>query len=260
MFSIQRIESFSEIEDLKREYFSSLRGPQEAWLEEQLHTRETLLFKIFTGIRCIGYYCIDSRNNLLLQFFILKDFVRLSVEAFRFVICESQIGSAYVTTRDPLTLSLCLNFHKKIALESYLFELGKKKKASLEGFDNPEFRVANTQDIEGVVEISGDFFGNVENEVERRRLYLLLCNEDLLGIGYLSTHFCSDKAANLGVFTNPEFRGRNIGSYILMKLVEQCEKRGLAPIAACYHENLDSKGALEKAGFVSIDRTIIATF
>jgi len=260
MFSIHRIESFSEIEDLKREYLDSLRGPQEAWLEQQLYTRETLLFKIFAGDRCIGYYCIDSKNNLLLQFFILKDFIRLSVEAFQFIICESQIRSAYVTTRDSLTLSLCLNFQKKIALESYLFELNKKNKVSLEGFDNPEFRIANTQDIERITESSGDFFKNVENEVKRRKLYLLLCSEDLLGIGYLSTDFCSDKAANVGMFTNPRFRRRNVGSYILMKLVEQCEKRRLTPIAACYHENVGSKRALEKAGFVSINRTIIVTF
>ena len=35
MFSIHRVKSFSEIEDLKKKYFDSLRGPQEAWLEEQ---------------------------------------------------------------------------------------------------------------------------------------------------------------------------------------------------------------------------------
>ena len=39
MFSIHRVKSFSEIEDLKKKYLDSLRGPQEAWLEEQARAR-----------------------------------------------------------------------------------------------------------------------------------------------------------------------------------------------------------------------------
>ncbi len=260
MMSVDTYESASEVRDLRHAYLGSLRGPQEAWLEEQVHVRETA-FRLFVHeSRPIGYCYVDPSKRLLLQFFMTADFSRFSVEAFESVLGEQQIKSAYVTTRDPMALSLCLTFQKRVDLEALLFEHRFLSDISLQEIGDSQFRLACHSDVQRVVDVSGDFYGDVESEIKSERLYLLTSRENLPGIGYLGTQFCSPRSANLGMFTNTSFRRQNVGSYILQKLVEECHGNGLSAIAACYHENVESKRTLEKAGFVTYDRTLLVSF
>jgi len=260
MMLVDTCENASEVRDLRQAYLGSLRGPQEAWLEEQVHVRETV-FRLFVhGGQPIGYCCVDQVKRLLLQFFITADFSRFSVEAFESVLGEQQIKSAYVTTRDPMALSLCLMFQKRVALEALLFEHRFPTDISLQEIGDSQFRLARHSDAQRIVDVSGDFYGDVESEIKRERLFLLTSREDLLGIGYLGTQFCSPRSANLGMYTNASFRRRNVGSHILQNLVEECHDGGLSPIAACYHGNVESKRTLEKAGFVTCDRTLLVSF
>ncbi len=260
MMSVDTSENASEIRDLQQAYLVSLRGPQEAWLEEQLHVRETV-FRLFVHQgQPIGYCCVDPCKHLLLQFFITQEFSRFSVEAFESVVHEQQIKRAYVTTRDPMALSLCLTFQKRVTLESLLFEHRFPSDISLQEIGDSQFRLARHSDAQRIVDVSGDFYRDVESEIKSQRLYVLTSRENLLGIGYMGTQFCSPRSANLGMYTNASFRRRNVGSYILQKLVEQCHDSGLSPIAACYHENDESKRTLEKAGFAAYDRTVLVSF
>jgi GNAT superfamily N-acetyltransferase len=248
------------LQSLRREYLSSLRGPQEAWLEEQLHIRNPDFFTLRDNSQVIGYCCVDQSKSLLLQFFVREEFSQSSIELFETILRERQVRHAYVTTRDPLALSLCLTYQKDIALESYLFEHRFPTDIKLKDIGSSRFRLAVDSDLEQIREASGDFYGDVESAIKKSILYVLTGKTGLLGVGYLSTEFCSPGAANLGMFTSMRFRGRGIGSYVLQRLVGECRSRGLLPIAACYHENLESKRALEKAGFVSYDRTLLVSF
>ena len=260
MMSVDTCENASEVRDLRHAYLGTLRGPQEAWLEEQVHVRETV-FRLFVHKgQPIGYCCVDPFKRLLLQFFITADCSRFSVEAFESVLGEQQIKSAYVTTRDPMALSLCLTFQKRVALEAFLFEHCFLTDISLQEIRDSQFRLARHSDAQRIVDVSGDFYGDVESEIKSERLYVLTSRVNLLGIGYLGTQFCSPRSANLGIYTNASFRRRNVGSYITEKLVEECYDSDLAPIAACYHENVESKRTLEKAGFVTHDRTLLVSF
>lgn len=260
MISVDTSENASEVRDLRRAYLSSLRGPQEAWLEEQVHVRETVFRLFIHQGQPVGYCCVEPLKYLLLQFFIAQEFSQFSVEAFESVIHEQQIKKAYVTTRDPIALSLCLTFQKHVALESLLFEHRFPSDISLKEFGDSQFRLARHSDAERIIDVSGNFYGDVESEIKSERLYVLSSLENLLGIGYMSTQYCSHHSANLGMYTNASFRRRNVGSYILQKLVEECHDSGLLPIAACYHENNGSKRTLEKAGFTAYDRTVLVSF
>jgi GNAT superfamily N-acetyltransferase len=260
MVSVRICENLDEIRGLREAYLCSLRGPQEAWLEEQVHVRDTDFHVFVDDGRRIGYRCVDGSKRLLLQFYVSEEFSGFSVEAFESMLGETGIRRAYVTTRDPLALSLCLTFQKSVALESFLFEHRFATDISLQGIPSSQFRLVDHSDAAKIREVSGDFYGDVESEIKSKHLYVLTAGEDLLGIGYLSTRFCNIDSANLGMYTNPSFRRRSVGSYLLQKLVEECRANGLVPIAACYHENPESKRTLEKAGFVSYDRTLLVSF
>lgn len=263
MISINTLQSFDEIIDLKDEYIKSLTGSQEAWLEEQ--TWNHSLYEICFSKQRIGYFCSDASCRMLLQFYVSDNHKQISEKIFSFLISNNYFKRAYVTTRDTLTLSLCLDFQRKVSLEAYLFQDNEKVKIELKDFEYICFRSATELDMEKINDICGDFFGNLE-EVKKRyshqnnELFVLYSDKVLLGAGCVESKYCSLGSANIGMFVNEDFRRIQIGSYITTRLKEYCYSNDLVPIAACYHANDASKKTLEKAGFVTKDRTIIVEF
>jgi len=263
MIRINILRSFDEIINLKSEYIKSLTGPQEAWLEEQ--TWKHSLYEICFNKQRIGYFCFDASCRMLLQFYVSDNHIRESQEIFQFLISNNYFKKAYVTTRDTLTLALCLEFQKKVSLEAYLFQDNERVKIELEGFEDICFRRATESDMEKINDVCGDFWGNLE-EVKKRysepnnELFVLYSDKVLLGVSCVESKYCSPGSANIGMFVNEDFRRRQLGSYIVTKLKEHCYSNDLIPIAACYHANDASKRTLEKAGFVTQNRTIIVEF
>jgi len=258
MISINTLQSFDEIIDLKHNYIKSLTGPQEGWLEELSWNHS--LYEICLNKKRIGYFCSNPSSRLLLQFYLPDDYIRESREIFSFLISNDVINTAFVNTRDILTLSLCLDFQKKVSLEGYIFQDNKKVKIELKDFENICFRRATEPDIENINDICGDFFGNLEETIQNDELFVLYSDKVLLGVGCVILKYCSPGSANLGMFVNEDYRRRQIGSYIVTKLKEYCYSKNLVPIAACYHANKASKKSLEKAGFIAKDRTILVEF
>jgi len=262
MISINTLQSFYEITDLKGEYIKSLTGPQEAWLEEQAWNHS--LYEICFNKQRIGYFCSDSSSRMLLQFYVSDNHIGESQEIFSFLI-SNYFKRAYVTTRDALALSLSLDCQKKVSLEGYIFQDNEKVKIELGDFENICFSPATESDMENINDICGDFFGNLEETKTRyseqnNKLFVLYSDKVLLGVGCVELKYCSPGSANIGMFVNEDFRRRQIGSYIVTKLKEYCYSNDLVPIAACYHVNNASKKTLEKSGFITKDRTIIVDF
>ena len=263
MINVNTLQSFDEIISLKAEYMKSLAGPQEAWLEET--AQNNALHEICFDKQRAGYFCSDTSCNLLLQLYILGDYIRKSQELFPFLISNDFIKTAYVTTRDSLALSLCLDFQQQVSIESYLFRDNEKVKIELRGFEHICFREAIQSDVENINDICERFFGalyqryglTIGKSTRENKLFVLYSGAMLLAVGCVETQYCSAGSANLGMFVNEDFRRRQVGSYIITKLKEYCYSNGLEPIAACYHENQASRRTLEKAGLVARDRTLL---
>jgi predicted acetyltransferase len=56
------------------------------------------------------------------------------------------------------------------------------------------------------------------------------------------------------------YRGRGLGRSVLLHLKEHCYKVGWKPICSCAVDNLASKKAIERAGFLSEHRMVKITF
>ena len=86
MVSMDICKDLSAIDSLRAAYLSSLRGPQEAWLEEQVHVRSPDFHIFRHGGQPIGFCCVDRSKHLLLQFHILDEFSHLSLAAFEMML------------------------------------------------------------------------------------------------------------------------------------------------------------------------------
>jgi L-amino acid N-acyltransferase YncA len=259
MLTVRSGGRLDDVAELLPRYLGSLRGPQEAWLQEQLFVRDVEVALVRDSQETVGYACADREHELLLQFYLQDSALSSAEPAFRTVLEELGLKKAYVTTRDPLALSLVLEVRPRIELESYLFEYagepwepGRRNRMSL--------RLARAEDLPRIAAASGEFFPNRKREIEEGELHVLTEGDALRGIGYLSTRHCSPGTGNLGVYIPADLRGMGLGSTVLQELKRCCDARGLAPIAACYHENVASRRTLEAAGFVSRDRTFLASF
>lgn len=57
--------------------------------------------------------------------------------------------------------------------------------------------------------------------------------------------------ADVGMVAARAYRGRGLGSSMLMRLKQYCYAAGWQPICSCAADNHASKKAIEKAGFIS---------
>jgi len=57
--------------------------------------------------------------------------------------------------------------------------------------------------------------------------------------------------ADVGMVVARAYRGRGLGSSMLMRLKQYCYAAGWQPICSCAADNHASKKAIEKAGFIS---------
>jgi GNAT superfamily N-acetyltransferase len=255
--TLELLGSIEAVRDLLPRYLDSLRGPQEAWLQEQLFARRVGVIRIYDGTTDAGYAVSDPAKGLLLQFFVRREHLSLAEPAFLRVKTEARIRQAFATTRDPVALGLCLSHKKAVHLESFLFEECRPPDGEPAFPDEHSFRPASAEDVARIRGVCGEFFPEPERDAEAGCLHLLEKGTRLLGVGYVSDRFCSPGSANVGMFVAGAYRRRGVATEVLVRLRRLCADRGLAPIAACHHENGASRGALAKAGFVSADRTFL---
>jgi hypothetical protein len=58
MFYIDICKDINEIQNLRTDYLAYLRGPQEAWLEEQVYVRNPDFYVFGNDDQRIGYCCV----------------------------------------------------------------------------------------------------------------------------------------------------------------------------------------------------------
>lgn len=66
--------------------------------------------------------------------------------------------------------------------------------------------------------------------------------------------------ADLGMVADRAYRRRGVGSSMLVHLKRHCYAVGWKPICGCAVDNIASKKAIEKAGFVAEHRMVNVTF
>ena len=254
-----------DIQRLREDYLRTLVAPADGMWEAAVIAHATFRDIQDRG-RHAGHFCLDSSNDLL-RFHLTGEYRARAQEIFRQIIAMHGIRRAISSTIEPPYLSLCLDFQKSITPHMYLFrdhtwveprveagECDVTRVRSTEFAEIVRFYRANTDDPDDWIEAF------VRERIARGELFALHDGRQLIAAGECIPSSTQPPYADLGMVVARSRRGRGLGSSMLIHLKERCRRLGWKPICSCAADNVASKRALEKAGFVSDHRMVTVLF
>jgi RimJ/RimL family protein N-acetyltransferase len=216
--------------------------------------------------RYIGHFCLDS-HNYLLRFHLLEEYQTQAQEIFRQITSTYEIQCALVSTIEPLYFSLCLDVQKSIAPQSYLFRDYRRVELSAT-LSNSTFRKAEMSELDEIVRFYHENAEGpgawiepfVHKRLARSELFVWYHQQTLVATGECIPSQLQPPYADLGMIVAQSYRGRGLGSSVLIRLKEYCYEASRKPICSCAVDNHASKKAIEKAGFLSEQRIVKMMF
>lgn len=242
-----------EMKDLTQEYVSTLQSPFDSFLED--HIIKSTFYKIIVNNETVGYYAI-FKDQLLTQFFLKVSMYSKSQELFKRVLENHPIKSIFVPTSDEFLLSTVLDQEYIMTKQAYFFQDSKIHLSQAKLYNDGQFRKAELDDVEQIIEVSQDFFDGLEERIEEGQIYVLTNEGTLLGVGIVEKSILQVGYASIGMFVNDTFRKQGIGRTIIHHLKGYCYQNNLTPISGCWYYNTNSKLTLESAGMVSKTRLL----
>ena len=265
MMKCRLIEDICVIEQLQRDYLRTLVAPMDGMWESAV-IAHAAFWEIQERGQHVGYFCIDA-NNYLLRFHLVEDYQSQGQQLFRWIVSTCNIQYAITSTIEPLYFSLCLNLQTGITLHSYLFRDHKRVELS-SGLNNGIFRKAEKHELDGIVSFyqantqgTGEWIeAFVKRHLDQEELFVLYDRQTLVAMGECIPSQKQLPYADLGMIVAQSYRGRGLGSFVLTRLKKHCYEAGWQPICSCTSDNLASKRAIEKAGFISEHRMVKVRF
>ena len=256
-----QLEHAETIQRIRDDYLRTLVAPMDGMWERAI-IAHAAWWEIQDHEQHAGHFCIDS-NNYLLRFHLVEQYRARAQELFRWILATYGIEHAIASTIEPLYFSVCLDVQQSMTPHSYLFRDSKRiefasgsnesslRKAAQSEFDDlVHFYRANTKG-------SGDWIeGFLQKRLDRDELYVLHDRQTLVATGECIPSQQQPPYADLGMVVDQSHRGRGLGSFMLVQLKQRCYEAGWKPICSCAAENLASKKAIEKAGFISEHRMV----
>ena len=253
------------IEQLQSDYLHTLTTPMDGMWEEAVIVGATFREMQDDG-RNVGHFCLDSAGQLL-RFYVKDEFRDQAQKLFHWLVSGHQISSAIVSTIEPLYFSLCLDIQKGVVPRHYLFRDFKQVPISA-AFAGYSFRKAEQQELADIArfyhdnaEGPGDWIEPfVQKRLTRGELFVCTEQERVIATGECILSRRQPPYADLGMIVAQAYRGRGLGTCMLLRLKVRCYEAGWRPICSCAVENVASKKAIEKAGFLSEQRMVQMTF
>jgi RimJ/RimL family protein N-acetyltransferase len=253
MIKIIPVDSLSEIQAQREIYMHELPYSQELNTEENVW--ECQHFKIHYDSTWIGYACISS-NKTLWQFYLMKSAGIHAQEIFRTLIDQGYIKAAECISFDHLLMSLCMDFHQTACCSAYVFRDDSDANYPFSSIGHIHLRQAKKEDFDILSEISGDFFYNLEDHIQKKEVVMFYSDDELLGAGTCKKIFSSLNYYDIGMVVADKHRNKGIGTLIVTQMKKYCYDHDLIPVCGCWYPNLASKRTLEKAGFIAKHRVI----
>lgn len=100
----------------------------------------------------------------------------------------------------------------------------------------------------------------LQRRLYRGELFLLYKGQMLVATGECIPSQFQPPYTDLGMVVAQSQRGKGLGSFMLIQLKKHSYANNWKPICSCAANNLASKRAIEKAGFISEQRMVKITF
>lgn len=253
MIKIEQVDLLSEIQEQRELYMHELPYSQELNTEENVW--EAQYFKIYFESDWIGYACIGS-DKTLWQFYLINTAWIHGQDIFRTLIDQGYVKGAECISFDHLLMSLCMDFHKTACCSAYVFRDDTDVNYHLSSIRNLYFNKAKEDDFDVLTEISGDFFYNLKEHIQKQEVMMFYSGGELLGAGTCKKIFSSLNYYDIGMVVVDKHRNKGIGTLIVTQMKKYCYDHNLVPVCGCWYPNLASKRTLEKAGFIAKHRVI----
>lgn len=256
-FALQR-SSLDDILQLRKEYLDNLLEAQELLLELSIHDAECFVFEI--DGKTAGYVCIDEQ--VILEFHVVESYINQVDEIFLYLLDNTSIQSALIKSFDHMFLSCALNYQKGLDVVGLLGRHYRKTNL----FRPPVLfkrRLAYQEDLTLIKEVEQNVFTQIarmQKAIERKHVYLYFSGDDLLGFALIQTIVQSRPDVDLGLVLVKHYRRLGIGPHLLQDLIEHCFTLGLNPVGGCAAENIASRRAAERVGFISQYRLLKVHF
>jgi predicted acetyltransferase len=193
--------------------------------------------------------------SLITQFALAQPYKRYGQPAFQRLRKLEQVQSAFVATYDEFFLAHALDEYRQLAKQAYFFSLGRPAQPdrSAGAFT---LRQATEADISFIQQHASDFFPSAERYIAAQELFLVQSGDECVGFGLMDVSALYSDAASIGMYTIERVRRRGVATATITLLIEECQRRGLQPIAGCWYYNHASKKTLERAGMFSQSRLL----
>lgn len=264
----------SVLKDLKVEHLETLSAPLDAYWEEALIGFADHYEIKINGARS-GFYCLNSDNQLV-AFYLSKEYANHGGNALSYIINEHGVSTALVGTNDSYFLSLCLDVATNSRVHTLLFQDNLRISDEFTGTDHFSFELSSeddfaeifehyrassgSMDIENIETGFEDLKGYVRSVMNEHHIFVLRENGKLIATSECRISKTQRPYADLGMIVAEEHRRKGVGSYILARTKAFCYERDISPICSCEADNVGSKKAITKAGFVSRHRIVLTEF
>lgn len=251
-----------EIKNLMVEYIDTLTGIMDDFVER--HILEADCYLININEETVGFFTIfkELDDMKITSFFLKQDFYGYAQDIFKDVLTAFEVKTAYVLTCDELFLSLCLDNHKEIKLQAYMFNGTLKIDKKEQQYDRSCLTKVLKDELETVRNLTGDFFDDFTTD-EFNKSYYLFCikeNETPLGYGVIVPNKIQKGYWACGMITLEEHRKKGVGRSIQIHLADICRENNAIPISGCWYYNHLSKKTIESAGRYTKTRLLNVLF
>jgi GNAT superfamily N-acetyltransferase len=247
---------FAEIQGEVRRHLAALPSAIDSFLED--HVLASIHYRIVVAGETAGFASIHG-ERLITQFALAEPFKRYGQPTFGQLRQLERVRSAFVPTCDEFFLAHALDDYGQLARQAYFFATAHDAPPSV-GPDPYSLRPAEPGDAPFVQQQSGDFFAPIERRVAARELFVTLRGDEPVGFGILIASSLYDDVASIGMYTIERFRREGVGTATIARLIEECRRRGLRPVAGCAYANHPSKRTLDRAGMNSPTRLLKIDF
>lgn len=249
----------SEIMYLRDEYLNEIKLSQELMLEWLIN--EGHCFIIQEDLEIIGYF-IKADDDYLLEFYLKYKFLTRKEEVFQLILEQGFIKNAFCKSFDSVLLTCCHTFSKSNRIFGTIFR-DYSPELNIEWDKDFQVRLATEEDISRLLKYESELYESPEElnfTVSNRMLHMFEKGGNLIGCGYLIHILPNRNFYDIGMWTNPEFRGQGYAKKIISYLKIHCLEYGYEPVCGCEVNNIASRKALEANGFVSKHCVLLFSF
>lgn len=254
----------SDITKLTNDYYTNINTPLDDMWENAIIPSAD--FYTIGDEQIIGYFAVDATNTML-QFHLKDGFKHLYTSTFEQVLEKHKITSTLVATYEPEYLSLCLDNSIKSKPNTILYhECGNIDiTPPLDGLSMDIATIAQLDDViafcTNKVGMEGEWMSYYYKAIlPKNSVYLFKYDENIVGAGEMRHSESSPLYANVGIMVSKEFRGKNLGSYILSQMKRVANAKGLKTICSTTVDNIASQKAILKNGYNLYHRIFRVSF